>query len=158
MISIDIPGREHPLEIEALILDYNGTIARDGELIEGIPERLIKLTDAVEVYVLTADTYGTVRGQCEPLGVMVRTFPHAGAGVCKEEIVLELRRNAKICAVGNGFNDVQMMDAADFAVAVLEAEGMFAGLLPYADVLVRSAGEALDLFLKPDRLRATLRN
>ena len=158
MISIDIPGREHPLEIEALILDYNGTIAKDGALIEGIPKRLIKLAEAVEVYVLTADTYGTVRGQCEPLGVTVRTFPHAGAGVCKEEIVLELRRNAKVCAVGNGFNDVQMMDAADFAVAVLDAEGMYAGLLPHADVLVRSAVEALDLFLKPDRLRATLRN
>ena len=158
MISIDIPGREHSLEIEALVLDYNGTIAKDGALIEGIPERLIKLAEAVEVYVLTADTYGTVRGQCEPLGVAVRTFPHAGAGACKEEIVLELRRNAKVCAVGNGFNDVQMMDAADFAVAVLDAEGMYAGLLPHADVLVRSAGEALDLFLKPDRLRATLRN
>ena len=158
MISIDIPGREHPLEIEALVLDYNGTIAKDGALIEGIPKRLIKLAEAVEVYVLTADTYGTVRGQCEPLGVTVRTFPHAGAGVCKEEIVLELRRNAKVCAVGNGFNDVQMMDAADFAVAVLDAEGMYAGLLPHADVLVRAAGEALDLFLKPDRLRATLRN
>ena len=158
MISIDIPGREHPLEIEALVLDYNGTIAKDGALIEGIPKRLIKLAEAVEVYVLTADTYGTVRGQCEPLGVTVRTFPHAGAGVCKEEIVLELRRNAKVCAVGNGFNDVQMMDAADFAVAVLDAEGMYAGLLPHADVLVRSAGGALDLFLKSDRLRATLRN
>ena len=158
MISIDIPGREHPLEIEALVLDYNGTIAKDGALIEGIPKRLIKLAEAVEVYVLTADTYGTVRGQCEPLGVTVRTFPHAGAGACKEEIVLELRRNAKVCAVGNGFNDIQMMDAADFAVAVLDAEGMYAGLLPHADVLVRSAGEALDLFLKPDRLRATLRN
>ena len=158
MISIDIPGREHPLEIEALILDYNGTIAKDGALIEGIPKRLIKLAEAVEVYVLTADTYGTVRGQCEPLGVTVRTFPHAGAGVCKEEIVLELRKNAKVCAVGNGFNDVQMMDAADFAVAVLDAEGMYAGLLPHADVLVRSAGEALDLFLKSDRLRATLSN
>ena len=158
MISIDIPGREHPLEIEALVLDYNGTIAKDGALIEGIPKRLLKLAEAVEVYVLTADTYGTVRGQCEPLGVTVRTFPHAGAGVCKEEIVLELRRNAKVCAVGNGFNDIQMMDAADFAVAVLDAEGMYAGLLPHADVLVRSAGEALDLFLKPDRLRATLRN
>ena len=158
MISIDIPGREHPLEIEALVLDYNGTIAKDGALIEGIPKRLIKLAEAVEVYVLTADTYGTVRGQCEPLGVTVRTFPHAGAGACKEEIVLELRRNAKVCAVGNGFNDVQMMDAADFAVAVLDAEGMYAGLLPHADVLVRSAVEALDLFLKPDRLRATLRN
>ena len=158
MISIDIPGREHPLEIEALVLDYNGTIAKDGALIEGIPKRLIKLAEAVEVYVLTADTYGTVRGQCEPLGVTVRTFPHAGAGVCKEEIVLELRRNAKVCAVGNGFNDVQMMDAADFAVAVLDAEGMYAGLLPHADILVRSAEEALDLFLKADRLRATLRN
>ena len=158
MIRIDIPGREQPLVIEALVLDYNGTIAVDGALIEGVQERIEALSSLVDLYVLTADTYGTVRTQCEPLGVAVRTFPHAGAAVCKEEIVSELIHNKKVCAVGNGFNDIPMMDRADFAIAVLDAEGMCAQVPAHADVLVRSAPEALDLLLKPDRLCATLRN
>ena len=82
MISIDIPGREHPLEIEALVLDYNGTIAKDGALIEGIPERLIKLAEAVEVYVLTAaramrtsGCYGTDVSACRRRRVQRRDRP-----------------------------------------------------------------------------------
>ena len=34
MIRIDVPGREI-IEIEHVVLDYNGTIALDGQLIEG---------------------------------------------------------------------------------------------------------------------------
>ena len=59
---------------------------------------------------------------------------------------------------GNGFNDIQMFDAAALSVAILEGEGLCAALLPHADVLVRSAAEGLDLFLKEGRLKATLRS
>ena len=50
-----------------------------------------------------------------------------------------------------------MFDLSDLAVAVIEGEGMCAGLLSHADVLVTSACDGLDLLLKPDHLRATLR-
>ena len=46
MIHIDIPGR-FTLEIENLVLDYNGTVAEDGKLINGVVERLMKLKDMV---------------------------------------------------------------------------------------------------------------
>ena len=86
MIVIEIPGRE-PLRIDHVVLDYNGTVAADGMLLEGVGERINRLKEQVCVYVLTADTYGTVTRQCEPLGVTVRTFPREGAAGCKEEIV-----------------------------------------------------------------------
>ena len=158
MISIDIPGRNKPLVIEALVLDYNGTIAVDGQLSADVAERIRQLGELVEVFVLTADTYGTVQAQCAPLNVTVRTFPHAGAALNKEKIVAGLAKSRFVCAVGNGLNDIRMMDRAAFSIAVLEAEGMCAKLISHADVLVRSAADALDLLLKPDRLRATLRN
>ena len=41
---------------------------------------------------------------------------------------------------------------------MLEGEGLCAQLLTQADVLVTSAADGLDLLLKPDRLRATLRS
>ena len=156
MIKVEIPGRERPLCITSVVLDYNGTIARDGQLLPEAAERIRALDGKADVYVLTADTYGNVRKQCEGLGVTVKTFPREGAAFCKEEIVKEL--GGGVCTVGNGFNDIQMLDAADLAIAVMEREGVCAALISHADILVTSPADALDLLLKPDRLRATLRS
>ena len=86
MIEISIPGRD-PLQIEHLVLDYNGTIAADGLLLPGAAERIRALSNQVCVHILTADTYGSVRAQCQDLGARIHTFPRAGAGACKEKIV-----------------------------------------------------------------------
>ncbi len=155
MLTIEIPGRE-TLEISHVVLDYNGTVAVDGALLPGLAERIAALKESVTVTVLTADTYGTVRAQCEPLGIAVETFPRAGAAQCKEEIVRGLSGGA--ACVGNGFNDIQMFDAAALSIAVLEKEGLCAALLAHADVLVSSPLDALDLLLRPKRLCATLRS
>ncbi len=155
MIQIDIPGRE-TITIEHLVLDYNGTVAEDGHLIPGVAERLAELKELVEVHVLTADTYGTVRAQCDPIGIHVETFPRAGAAECKLEIVEKL--GANVMCVGNGFNDVLMFGPAALSVAVIEKEGTFAGLIAHADVLTTSILDALDLLVRTDRLRATLRS
>ena len=155
MFTIEIPGMK-PIDVSHVVLDYNGTIAVDGQLLAGVPERIEKLRQTAEVHVLTADTYGTVRRQCEGLGVQVETFPREGAALCKERIVRAL--DGGVVCVGNGLNDIQMFDAAALSIAVLETEGVCAGLLPHADVLVRASVDALDLLLIPDRLRATLRN
>ncbi|MBR3257529.1 MAG: ATPase P [Eggerthellaceae bacterium] len=166
-MTIEIPGRAAAFEIRAVAVDFNGTIARDGVLIDGVAERMRALAAAgVEGHVLTADTYGTGEAPCAGLGAVVRPFAHAGAAECKEEIVRGLAAEAGcepgvgsgICAIGNGFNDVQMFDAADLRICVLEAEGAYAGLLAHADVVVRDARDAFDLLLCPNRLRATLRN
>lgn len=154
MIQVDIPGRE-TLTIEHIALDYNGTIAFDGTLLPGISERIQALSQVAQVYVLTADTYGTVQAQCAGLGAEIKTFPRAQAALCKEEIVRAL--GAHVACVGNGFNDIEMFDLAELSIAVLDGEGMCAKLLPHADVLTRSGVEALDLLLYTDRLKATLR-
>ena len=154
MIKIEIPGRE-TIEIEHVVLDYNGTIALDGRLIAGAAERIWELSKLARVYVLTADTYGTVQAQCAGLGAEIRTFPRANAADCKEEIARSL--GGKAACIGNGFNDIKMFGIAELAIAVMDGEGVCAALIGHADVLVRSAEEGLDLLLKPDRLRATLR-
>ncbi|MGI6076323.1 MAG: HAD family hydrolase [Pyramidobacter sp.] len=156
MIVVDIPGRERPLTLRHVVLDYNGTIAVDGALLPDAAERIARLLPSVQVHLLTADTYGTARAQCEALGVEVCTFPREGAGACKESFVKGLEGG--VACFGNGFNDIPMFDVAELAVAVLEGEGACAALLSHATVAVRSIAEGLDLLLKPQRLRATLRN
>ncbi|MBQ2650980.1 MAG: ATPase P [Clostridia bacterium] len=155
MIRIEIPGRE-ALEISHIVLDYNGTIAVDGLLVPGLEAPIEALSKQVELHVLTADTYGTVRAQCAHLPLTVHTFPRPDAGLCKEEIVKGL--SGGVACFGNGFNDIPMFDAADLAVAVLLEEGMYAGLLTHADILVRSIHDGLSLFLTPDHIRADLRS
>ena len=40
MLKITIPGFRGETNLTDLILDYNGTLARDGELIIGVADRL----------------------------------------------------------------------------------------------------------------------
>ena len=154
MLRFEIPGRD-VLEISTLLLDYNGTIARDGQLIPELVDRIKQLQKDLTVLVLTADTYGNVRSQCEPYGIEVRTFPSAGAGRFKAEIAKSF--GSGVCSLGNGFNDADMFDASELSIAILDDEGIWAGLLSHADILVKSPMDGLDLLLKKDRLRATLR-
>ncbi|MCQ2554283.1 MAG: ATPase P [Clostridia bacterium] len=155
MLRFEIPGRE-TIEVSHLVLDYNGTVATDGKLIPGIKERIDALKENLEIHILTADTYGTVRKECEPLGVSVESFPREGAAECKLEIVKNL--SGGVVTVGNGFNDILMSDEADLSVAVVGDEGMCSKLILHTDVLVNSILDALDLFIKPGRLKATLRS
>jgi soluble P-type ATPase len=58
MIKIEIPGYGNQ-ELMNLMLDLNGTLAVDGELINGVKERLNNLSELLDIYVVTADTFGT---------------------------------------------------------------------------------------------------
>lgn len=155
MFKIEIPNYK-TLELEYLVLDYNGTIAVDGEIPDSVKERLEQLSRKLEIYVLTSDTHGTAKDKCEGLPLKVHTFPTHEALEEKLEIVERLNPE-KCAAIGNGRNDRLMCRASALSVAVMECEGMCSRLMSDTDVCVRSIGEALDLLLYPKRLIATLR-
>ena len=154
MITIKIPGREE-LTLSHLVLDYNGTIAEDGNIIEGIRPRLAELSKDLAIYVITADTHGTAAKKCEGLPLQVLTFPTTEVGKIKAENVQKM--TGGVVTIGNGFNDIQMSDAADLSICVMGAEGCCSALISHTDVTVTSIEAALDLLLIPGRLRATLR-
>ena len=154
MLKIQIPGREE-LTLSHLILDYNGTIAEDGEIIESIRPQLAELSKDLSIYVITADTHGTAAKKCEGLPLQVLTFPTTKVGAIKAEEAQKL--TGGVITIGNGFNDIQMSDAADLSICVMGREGCCGALLMHTDVVVTSIDDALDLLLKTGRLRATLR-
>ena len=154
-MKIEIPGYKE-LDLRYLVLDYNGTIAMGGEIKESVKERIRKLAEEMEIVVLTADTYGTAEEACRDLPVRIQTFPNENALPAKMAVVEELGLDACV-AIGNGRNDKLMLRASALAVAVIEQEGMCGRLLNEADVCARSIEDALDLFLYPVRLVATLR-
>ncbi|MFV0441480.1 MAG: HAD family hydrolase [Lachnospirales bacterium] len=152
---INIPGRE-PIEIKHIVFDYNGTIAIDGKIKESVKEKIYTLSDSFSLYVLTADTYGSAKKECENLPINLKCFPNDNASVNKLEILTKIGASECIC-FGNGYNDIKMFEKAALSVAVLESEGCCSKLLNHADILVRSIDEGLDLILNPNRIIADLR-
>lgn len=154
-MKIEIPGYKE-LDLKYLVLDYNGTIARDGIIPESIRKRITEASKQFQIYVVTADTHGNAARECRLLPVEVKTFPSAAAAQEKEKIVKALGAQHCIC-IGNGRNDMEMCRIAGLSVAVMDAEGMYAKLAGEADVCVRSMEEALEFTVSPKRIIATLR-
>ncbi|NPA28813.1 MAG: HAD family hydrolase [Epsilonproteobacteria bacterium] len=155
MINLTIPGRE-PLTIRSVVLDFNGTVALDGSLLPEVAERLDVLSEAFGVYVLTADTFGSVRKALEGYQVGVRILESGDHTEEKAAFVRQL--GARHCvAVGNGANDALMLKAAALGIAVIGGEGAAVDALLNADLVCKNIADALDLLTYPDRLKATLR-
>ena len=154
-MKIDIPGYKE-LNVDTLLLDYNGTIATDGIIPESVKTRLKELANEFEIYVLTADTHGTARKQCEDIPVTVHTFPVGNAADYKEEIINKIGGEYCVC-LGNGRNDIKMFHQAALSIAIMDTEGMCSKLLLESDICVTSIEKGLDLLLNPKRIIADLR-
>lgn len=155
MWSIDIPGKEK-LMIKNIVLDFNGTIALDGMLLPGVQERLNTLAADFNLFILTADTFGTAGSACAAVDGKVAVLHGRLTAGEKLKFVNEL--DARVtAAIGNGANDCLMLKEAALGIAVNGSEGASAESLLAADVVVRDINSGLDLFLHPKRLLATLR-
>lgn len=152
---IAIPGR-NTVQIHNLVLDFNGTIALDGELLEGVGQRLEQLSRLVSIHVITADTNGSVRTQCGSLPVTVHVIGKENQRAEKKNYVLRLDPKGTV-SIGNGSNDEEMFAASDLAIAVIGKEGCAASSLLKSDIVATDILDALDLLLKHHRLIATLR-
>lgn len=60
-------------------------------------------------------------------------------------------------AIGNGSNDQLILKEAALGISVLGEEGVSVSAMKNADIVVKNILNALDLFMKPKRLIATLR-
>ena len=158
MISCLIPGRAG-LEIQHLVCDVNGTLACDGSLLPGVERTLSQLKDLVKIYLVSADTYGTLNSLEDQLGSIVigyvRLKPWSEAEQ-KLEYVENLGASA-VVAIGQGTNDRLMLKAAGLGICVLSPEGTAVETMLNADILSPDILSALDLLLHPDRMKATLR-
>jgi len=155
MITINIPGWGD-MEIKNILLDMNGTIARDGKISPGVKEKINSLSGKVKVYVLTADTQGTAGEEIRNLEVELVKLPGKDSKIGKLEFLKTLEPEMTV-AIGNGNNDQLILKEAALTIAVLGDEGVSVSALKNADILVKDISDALDLFLKPKRLIATLR-
>ena len=149
-MRIEIPGRA-ALEIETLACDLNGTLSVDGKLSEAVVDALRSLQATFHVVILTAATFGNLEEIASLTGI---TPILISSGTDKARWVAA---RSHVAAIGNGANDVAMLRAAEFGVAVVGPEGANRDAVMAADIIVSSGEAALNLFLNPKRVVATLR-
>jgi P-type E1-E2 ATPase len=155
MIKVEIPGWGM-IEVEHLVIDLNGTLATDGKIPSEVKKKINDLAEKVTIYVLTADTQGTANSEVEGVEAELVTTSPEDSGEAKFEFLKTLDLD-KTAVIGNGSNDQRILKEASLGIAVLGTEGMSAFAMKNADLFVKEISDALDLFLKPKRLIATLR-
>jgi P-type E1-E2 ATPase len=155
MLEFEIPGREN-LRLANLVLDLNGTLTVDGKLIEGVGPRIELLRKQLNLAIVTADTLGMAREIGDFLKVPLHRLDAGKEREQKAALVRELGAEGTV-SIGNGSNDVFMLEISALGICVLGPEGASGEALGHSDVVVPDINAALDLLLKPKRLIATLR-
>lgn len=155
MKEIHIPGFGN-IELEHLVLDYNGTLAVDGKVIDGVRDRLKKLSRDLKVHVLTADTFGTVVSEFEGYDIEIKVMDSDDSAIHKRKVVETLGDRNSVC-IGNGYNDIEMMKVAGLSLGIMQKEGMSGKLIFYSDIVYNNIIDALDSLSNVNRIRASLR-
>jgi P-type E1-E2 ATPase len=155
MIELTIPGRGN-LRLGHLVLDVNGTLAKDGRLLDKVAKPLAGLRDRLTIHLLTADTYGKQDNIDLMLGMRATRIQGGNESEQKAEHVRKLGAESVI-SIGQGANDAAMLKAAAIGIAVMGDEGLAVEALLSADVVMGTIHEALNLLEYPTRLIATLR-
>jgi soluble P-type ATPase len=154
-MKIDIPGWGS-LDIENIVIDFNGTVATDGRIPPEVKEAIHSLSDRAKIYILTADTQGTGNEEVLDMNAELIKIPGEDSKQEKFDFLKTLDLEMTV-AIGNGGNDQLILKEAALGIAVLGEEGVSVSAMKSADIVVKNIQNALDLFLKPKRLIATLR-
>lgn len=156
MITLDIPGYRQMI-LKHLVLDYNGTLAVDGNLAAGVRNLLVRLAATIDIHVITADTFGMVREGMADIPCTVSVLPPERQDQAKLDYITGLDASETVC-MGNGRNDRLMLKAAGLGVVVILEEGAAAETIMAADIVCKNITDALELLLRPLRVTATLRS
>lgn len=155
MIELNIPGRG-TIQLEHLVCDVSGTLAVDGQLIEGLGRSLMSLRDRLTLHLVTADTHG---GQeIIDLQLNLKAFRIQPGNESEQKAAYIHRLGAEnVAAIGQGANDAEMLRAAELGICVFSMEGTAVETLLAADLVVSNICDAIHLLENPLRIVATLR-
>ena len=155
MIELNIPG-QGGIQIEHLVCDVNGTIAVDGQLIDGLVRRLTALRDRLNLHLITADAHGRQSIIDRQLNIQAIRLQSGTEKAQKAEYVRSLGAE-RVVAIGQGANDGEMLRAARLGICVISPEGTAIETLLAADLVVPDIFAALELIEKPLRIVTSLR-
>jgi len=154
MITIQRPGKD-PLEIEFILIDFEGTLASDRRIHPKAKDKINLLSKRTKIFILSKGGKEVVGESLKKVKSEVIFSTDGEASQRKLELLNQLGRERTV-AIGNGMDDASMIEEAGLGICVISREGAASEALRRADVVVTNVLDALDFLLKPLRQRATL--
>ncbi len=154
-MKIEIPNYD-TYNIKKIAFDFNGTLATGGNVPDEIIKKLEILAVNFDVYILTADTFGTVRDMVSNLAVEVAIIEGDDGTGFKRDFIREIGSDDTI-AIGNGNNDRLMIEEAAIGIALIGNEGAATTTILNSDLVLSNIFDVFSLLEEPDRLIASLR-
>jgi len=154
MITIQRPGQP-PIDIEHLLIDYEGTLASDGRVHPKAKDKINLLAKRISVYILTKGEREKIEEKLRKLKAEILFFTEGDASREKLDLLRKLGPERTV-AIGNGVDDAPMLEEAGFSICVIGREGASGETLKRADLVVTDILNGLDFLLKPLRQKGTL--
>jgi soluble P-type ATPase len=154
MITILRSGQE-PLEIDFILLDFEGTLASDRRVHPKAKDRINLLSKQTKIYILTKEEKILMEEIFKKVKAEIIYLMEGEASQQKLDLLRQLGASRTV-AIGNGVDDVPMIEEAGLGISVMGKEGTFSETMKKADVVFMNILDALDFLLKPLRPKATL--
>ncbi len=144
-------------EIHNILLDLNGTLTQFGNYSTGLKYLIQEMKKFFEIYVISANTRGTLDQIAEELGIKAIHIPKSKSEKESKLTSLRVLNPEQTIAVGNGNNDIEIITQSKIGIAVLGNEGASIQSLISSDLVVPSISDAFKILLDEKALIATLR-
>lgn len=156
-IDIKVPWGEKYI-IKNVVFDLNGTLANNGEIAGTTEELLKELAKHARIYIITADTHNTAESLKKKIGefteiIVLQSDEH---DLEKARFVHTLGFRETV-TLGNGGNDLKMVQEGILSFGIMAGEGIYAPLLSKVDIVVHNIDHAIDMLINPMKIVATLR-
>ncbi len=156
MITLQRPGQE-PLEIDFILLDFEGTLASDRRVHPKAKDKINLLSKRTQIYILTKEQKEHVEEILKKVKAEIIYLMEGKSSQQKLDLLRQLGA-ARTVAIGNGVDDAPMIEEAALGICIMGKEGTFSEAMKKADVVFMNILDALDFLLKPLRQKATLGN
>ena len=154
MISILRPGMES-LDIHFVLIDFEGTLAMDGRVHPKAKDKVNLLSKRATITILTKSNREKVEETLKKMKVEILYLTEEDSSQQKLNVLQRLGSH-QTAVIGNGLDDVRIMEQAGLGMCVIGKEGSSAEAMAKANLVVNNVLDALDFLLKPLRQRATL--
>ena len=121
MIHIQRPGQE-PLEIDFILIDFEGTLASDRRVHPKAKDKLNLLAKRAKIYILTKEKKEHVEEVLRKVKAEIVYLTEGESSKKKLDLLRQLGATRTV-AVGNGADDGPMMEEAVFGLCVIGKAG-----------------------------------
>ena len=154
MILIQRPGQS-PLEIELVLLNFEGTLATDRRVHPKAKDKLNLLSKRCKIYILAKGEQEAIREILKKVKAEVIYLTEGEVSQGKLDLLRQVGA-ARTVAIGNGVDDVAMIEEAGLGICIIGVQGTSAEAIKKADVVFTDILYALDFLLKPMRHKSAL--